>query len=103
MADSLEDEVAGRTNVAPSVVRHVMSATFDIIAERLARGEEVSRRNFGTFEVLEKPQRNGTHPRTGEDIVIEARRLPRFRPFEGLKKVVGAQASMEGACAQAAE
>ena len=47
---------------------------FDEIKDSLARNEEVKLSGFGNFELLNKKSRPGRNPKTGEDVIISARR-----------------------------
>ncbi|MCL2758487.1 MAG: integration host factor subunit alpha [Alphaproteobacteria bacterium] len=63
---------------------------FNEIAESLVRGEEVKIAGLGTFKILDKKERMGRNPKTGEAAVISARRVTTFRPsMEFRKKVAG--------------
>lgn len=53
---------------------------FSEIEESLLRGEEVKFAGLGTFKILNKPERMGRNPKTGESAVITARRVATFRP-----------------------
>ncbi|MDE5674166.1 MAG: HU family DNA-binding protein, partial [Muribaculaceae bacterium] len=41
---------------------------------------------FGTFSIVEKPERTGITPQTKEKITIAARKAVKFKPAEGLGK-----------------
>ena len=57
-------------------------------AEELAKGEKVQLVGFGTFEVIERPARDGRNPRTGEPMPIEASKAPKFKAGKALKDTV---------------
>ena len=40
---------------------------------------------FGTFEVAERPAREGRNPRTGETMKIAASKAPKFKAGKALK------------------
>ena len=40
---------------------------------------------FGTFEVSERPAREGRNPRTGETMTIAASKAPKFKAGKALK------------------
>lgn len=42
----------------------------------------VELRGLGAFDIKEKRERQGRNPRTGEAVIIDARRAVRFRPSE---------------------
>ena len=51
-------------------------------------GDKVTLVGFGTFEVRERPARKGRTPQTGEEITIEASKLPAFKAGKALKDSV---------------
>lgn len=61
---------------------------FTEIEESLIRGEEVKFAGLGSFKILEKPERMGRNPKTGEPAVISARRVATFRPSTEFRKKV---------------
>lgn len=59
---------------------------FDQIIETLRNGEEVKLSSFGNFVVREKTQRPGRNPKTGEEVIISARKVVTFKAGPKLKK-----------------
>tara|TARA_B100001778_G_scaffold286943_1_gene254500 strand:- start:285 stop:581 length:297 start_codon:yes stop_codon:yes gene_type:complete len=64
---------------------------FDEIKDSLARNEEVKLSGFGNFELLNKKSRPGRNPKTGEDVIISARRVVTFRAGNKLRKKIDSQ------------
>ncbi|NWO21102.1 HU family DNA-binding protein [Oribacterium sp. oral taxon 102] len=62
-----------------------VKAVFDEIASALAAGDKVQLIGFGTFDTAERAAREGRNPRTGETMMIEASRSPRFKAGKALK------------------
>ena len=58
------------------------------ITEELKKGEKVSLVGFGTFEVRERPERQGRNPQTKEPMTIAASKLPAFKAGKALKDAV---------------
>ncbi len=56
----------------------VVEGFFELILERLSKGEDVKLAGFGNFEVHHKKERPGRNPRTGESVLISPRRVVRF-------------------------
>lgn len=69
-------------------VNVILRKTFNAIARELANGEKVQLIGFGTFEVKDRAEREGTNPRTGATIVIPAHKAVIFRPGKTLKEAV---------------
>ena len=61
---------------------------FDEIKEVLISGEEVKLSGFGNFELLNKNERPGRNPKTGEEVIIRARRVVTFRAGNKLRKKI---------------
>ena len=49
------------------------------VTEGLKAGEKIQISGFGTFEIKEKPARDGFNPKTGEKIKIDASKIPAFK------------------------
>ena len=64
---------------------------FDEIKDSLARNEEVKLSGFGNFELLNRKSRPGRNPKTGEDVIISARRVVTFRAGNKLRKKIDSQ------------
>jgi len=78
--------VAERTDVAAGTVQRVINATFDAIAEQLAKGNNVTMRGFGTWRTKVLAPRTGRDPRTGEPLEIQARTRIAFKPGSALRE-----------------
>lgn len=90
MANKAEliEKVAGKTNLTKKEVTATVDALFEVIQETLANGEKVQVIGFGNFEVRERAARKGRNPQTGEEIQIEASKVPAFKPGKALKDAV---------------
>jgi integration host factor subunit alpha len=63
----------------------LVEAIFETMKETLASGSKLKLSGFGNFVVRDKRPRPGLNPRTKERIVLDARRVVRFRPSPVLK------------------
>ena len=52
------------------------------------KGDKVSLKGFGNFEVRERAARQGRNPQTGETISIAASKVPAFKAGKALKDAV---------------
>jgi integration host factor subunit alpha len=57
----------------------IIEALLDLIKTKLAAGEDVLISGFGKFCVKKKQERRGRNPATGEDLILEARRVVTFK------------------------
>lgn len=54
----------------------------------LKRDNKITLTNFGTFVVKKKSHRIGRNPRTGEEAIITARKVVKFKPCIALKRKI---------------
>ncbi len=91
MAESLFNELGLNKREALELVE----LCFEELVACLAVGEPVKLSGFGNFELRDKKERPGRNPRTGEKVLITARRVVTFRPGKKLKDRVEAYAGTE--------
>jgi nucleoid DNA-binding protein len=65
----------------------IVDLILDTIKQRLVKGEKVVISGFGCFRVAARKRRRGVNPRTGDSIVIPARKAVTFRPSKYLKSL----------------
>jgi DNA-binding protein HU-beta len=80
--------VAEKTDLSSADAKRAVEAAFDVIAERMAAGDEVSIAGFGKFSTSERSARQGRNPQTGETIQIAATTAPKFSAASQLKNAV---------------
>ncbi len=81
----LVNAIAERTNISKKDAEAALKAFTDVVAEQLKAGDKVQLVGFGTFEVAERPAREGRNPVTGETIKIAASKAPKFKAGKALK------------------
>ena len=84
----LLQSVVEKTDLKKKDVEKVIAALFKTIEEEMVNGSKVQLVGFGTFEVRERAGRTGRNPRTGEEIVIDAAKVPAFKAGKALKDAV---------------
>jgi integration host factor subunit alpha len=57
----------------------LVETLLELIKSKLASGEDVLISGFGKFCVKKKRERRGRNPATGEDMMLEARRVVTFK------------------------
>ena len=62
-----------------------MESTLDIIKDELGKGNTVKISGFGKWTIKSKKERKGRNPKTGESMVIKARKVVTFKPSLILK------------------
>ena len=80
--------VAERAELSKKDAEKAVKVFTDAVAEELVKGEKVQIVGFGTFEVAERPAREGRNPKTGEPMPIAASKTPKFKAGKALKDEV---------------
>jgi len=75
-------------NLTVQEARKLYETAINVIRDNLAKGENVELRGFGNFQVREKNERMGRNPKTGQEAVIEKRRVVTFKASKELKEKV---------------
>ncbi|NQY51404.1 MAG: integration host factor subunit alpha [Piscirickettsiaceae bacterium] len=68
--------------------KELVEMFFEEICAALEIGEQVKLSGFGNFELRDKVERPGRNPKTGQKIIIAARRVVTFRPGQKLRSEV---------------
>jgi integration host factor subunit alpha len=84
MVDYLNNELG----LNKSECKILIEDFFDEIKNSLINNEEVKLSGFGNFELINKKERPGRNPKTGEDVTITARRVVTFRAGNKLRKKI---------------
>ena len=66
--------------------KEIVEAFFEEIKRSLTDNQEVKISGFGNFKILNKKERPGRNPRTGEPAVISARKVVTFKAGQKLRK-----------------
>lgn len=80
--------IAEKAELSKKDAEKALKAFTDVVTEELVKGEKIQLVGFGTFEVSERPAREGRNPQTGESMKIAASRAPKFKAGKALKDVV---------------
>lgn len=80
--------MAERTDMSKKDAEKVLKAFVDVVSEELKKGEKIQLVGFGTFEVSERPAREGRNPQTGDKMTIAASKAPKFKAGKALKDIV---------------
>lgn len=82
--------IAEKTELSKKDAEKALKAFTDVVVEELKKGEKIALVGFGTFEVVDRPARDGRNPVTGETIKIAASKAPKFKAGKALKDSVNA-------------
>ena len=74
IVESIQNQIGFPKNKSSEIVETLL----EIIKRTLASGEDVMVSNFGRFCVKEKAERKGRNPATGDDLMLEPRKVVTF-------------------------
>lgn len=83
--NDLAKRVADQAGLDGGQAKLALEKTLEVIADELAKGNEVSLTGFGKFSVSERQAREGRNPSTGEAMQIAASKGAKFSAAKGLK------------------
>ena len=82
----LINEIAAKAGLNKVAAKAALDACLESIEQALANEDTVKLIGFGTFSIVEKPERVGTNPKTKEKITIAAKKIVKFKPAAELAK-----------------
>ena len=80
--------VAEETGLSKKDAEAGLNATIKAITNSLTQDEKVQIVGFGSFETKQRAERMGRNPRTKEDVLIPATKVPVFKAGKALKDAV---------------
>jgi len=83
----LIDKVAQTAGLTKKDVAGAVNTILETIKETLQNGDDIALPGFGTFSVRESAERKGRNPRTGDEIIIPARKSAKFKAGKNLKNI----------------
>lgn len=84
----LVDAVAGKAGLKKVDAQAAVDALVEIVTDALAKGDEVRVTGFGSFDITNTKAREARNPRTGEKVMVPAKRRPVFKAGKQLKDAV---------------
>ena len=80
--------IAENANLTKKDAEAALAAFFGAVEDTLNKGDKVQLVGFGSFEVRERAARTGRNPHSGEEMKIEAAKVPAFKAGRSLKDLV---------------
>lgn len=80
--------MAEKSELSKKDAEKVLTTFVDIIKDTLSNGDKLTITGFGSFEVVERAERQGRNPATNEPILIKASKAPKFKASKALKSTV---------------
>ena len=84
----LVDEVSKASDLTRKHSEVIVDAVFSTIVEALQRGDKIELRGFGSFRVRRRASRTGRNPKTGQGVVVPAKKVPYFKPGKELRELL---------------
>ena len=88
MKSTISQDVANVLDIPVRKATVVVESVLNELKRGLSSDGIVTLRGFGSFHVLNKRERIGRNPKTGEDAVISARRVTTFKASNKFKAKV---------------
>ena len=82
----LIDAVSESCDLPKELSSATVESLLEIIKRTLASGEDILISGFGKFSVKEKKQRKGRNPQTGDEMMMDARKVVTFKTSGVLRK-----------------
>lgn len=78
--------VAEAAGISQTQAKAAIEKVFDTLVETLKNGENATLLGFGSFTVVERPERQGVNPKTGEKITLAAKKVIKFKASSRFEK-----------------
>lgn len=85
----LISKMAADAKISKAAAGKALDAMIDGVKDSLKTEDKVTLVGFGTFSVTKRKARQGRNPRTGKEIKIAARKVPKFTAGKAFKDAVG--------------
>ncbi len=82
--------MAEQAGISKKDAESALKAFTDVVTEELKKDGKVQLVGFGTFEVVNREERQGRNPATKETITIPASKAPKFKAGKALKDMLNA-------------
>ncbi len=82
------DEIAKATGLTKRDTKEVVEGVFESIKASIAQGHRIELRGFGVFQYKSRKPRKARNPKTGEEVQLEKRYVPIFKPSPDFAKRV---------------
>ncbi|MCR4287559.1 MAG: integration host factor subunit beta [Deltaproteobacteria bacterium] len=85
-SELIEAVAAKVGNFSRKDVEVVIDTLFNSMTESLSKGQKVEIRGFGSFKIKKREPRQGRNPKTGENISIQAKKVPFFKAGKEIRE-----------------
>lgn len=88
----LISEISERTSIPMWRVRELLAVVVGVVQESLANGDDVRLFGLGKLSISERGEKKARNIRTGDVVVVPARKVPVFRPSDALVRAANGRA-----------
>jgi DNA-binding protein HU-beta len=78
-------EIAEESGLSKVQSQKALESVISSIVKALKKDGRILVYGFGVFDVVKRPKRKGRNPRSGETLIIKARKAVKFKPAKVLK------------------
>lgn len=86
----LTEALSKELNLPLSTTTGIISTILDSMMNALANGENIEIRGFGSFTIRQHEPYTGRNPKSGEEIMVKAKKLAFFKVGKDLREAVNA-------------
>jgi len=86
--EDLINKMAGSAKISKAAAAKALDAFIAGIKAAMKKDERVTLVGFGTFSVAKRKARKGRNPKTGAEIKIPARKVPKFTAGKAFKEAL---------------
>jgi len=84
----MAEKLAEKINVKKQQAEEIINIFTNSVMEALAKGDKVEIRGFGSFRVRDRAEKEGRNPKTGEKVIVPAKKVPFFKTGKDFREVV---------------
>jgi DNA-binding protein HU-beta len=84
----LVNQIAQKNGFKKAHIQRILEDALDLIKEDVSNGKTIHLIGFGSFDALDVKDKKARNIQTGEQIVIPAHKVPRFKPSPTFKDMV---------------
>jgi integration host factor subunit alpha len=84
--NDLREAVVSKTDLTKNEAATVVDTLIELLKSTLEDGDKVLISGFGKFEVKKKESRRGRNPATGNDLILDGRRIVTFKCSDVLRR-----------------
>lgn len=80
--------IANSTSMSKKDVAAVLDSFVDVVMKAVKKGDAVTLTNFGSFVAISRKATVKRNPKTGAEVKVAAKKVPRFRPGKMFREAV---------------